>query len=394
MSNSRKLGAVGSCAKASAQHVPGNAAIKPHTVTLGSTVDAIPATRARGASTFRLREDEATATLEPSCKGPRSRQHSRLETVASGAVRLFHCFKRPGSHGVWRVLAQGLADARSEQEIMAALRAAALRLAKPVSIELRRGVPVPAVVLGQERPGILDRPLRFAGRTLGILRVRGKVSRRAWARLMRELEPLIAVAAASLHAIEQRKATRTARPSRPALAAGPASIVWPRDQVTGLPCADYLEAVLTQIHSRRAGEPWSLLIVATDHLAEVRASLGREFADAALGIVSRVVRATLRASDPVARLDADSLAVVLPGTARANALRVADALGRAIAEAGLTSSTPRPLTATIGLASIPDDADDAESLRAAAQRDLARKRTALDVESPEPAATTPAACHG
>lgn len=273
---------------------------------------------------------------------------------------------------VWDRLAERLASARRAEEIETALVDAARQLTGEVRVKLVR-VPRDGSQPAPPRSGERDWPLRFAGRTVGFLRIHAGRRRRAARRQKRQLERLAVVAGASLLAADQSTTPKSARRTRPVLPEDPASVVWPRDQVTGLPGAEYLECVLADLHRARPDQRCGFLLIAADDLVDVRAALGPEFADAALGIVARVVRATLRASDPIVRLDTNRLAVVLPGASRGNVDRVATALESAIAEAGLTSSTPRPLTATIGRACVPDDAHDADSLIAAALDDLRKK---------------------
>ena len=91
--------------------------------------------------------------------------------------------------------------------------------------------------------------------------------------------------------------------------------------------------------------------------------------------VARAVAATLREGDLVARASADRLAAVLPLAAAADALAVAEAVRRAIGEAGLAGAVPVPLTASIGVAGFPDDADGPEGLIAAAEEALGHARS-------------------
>jgi diguanylate cyclase (GGDEF)-like protein len=82
----------------------------------------------------------------------------------------------------------------------------------------------------------------------------------------------------------------------------------------------------------------------------------------------------LRSSDIVARLDDTRLAAVLPSAAWNDALRVAESVRRAILEAGLTTATSDPLSASIGIAAYPDHALEVGPLLAAAGEALARAR--------------------
>jgi diguanylate cyclase (GGDEF)-like protein len=271
-----------------------------------------------------------------------------------------------------------LAEAAGAVEVREALVEAARRLARADHAEL---LILTAPLIGAEPTGRRSQiavPLKFAGRVLAVLRLWSDPPRR-WSRATRRrLGRLAPLAAAALRAIEgeaagaNRGAGAGRRGGAPAL---PVPADAGRDPVTGLPGPEYLDALLRAGRGRRATDAAAaLLIVAPDELRNVRRDLGTEFAEAAMNLAARAVRATLRSSDPVVRLDADRLAVVLPGAAKADARRVADALRRAVAEAGITASTPRPLTATVGVACLPDDASDATSLRGAAESALALAR--------------------
>src|SRR5262249_13066206 len=84
--------------------------------------------------------------------------------------------------------------------------------------------------------------------------------------------------------------------------------------------------------------------------------------------------ATLRGSDVVSRMDAGRIVAALPSASLNDALRVAESVRRAIREAGLTTPTSAPLSASIGISAYPDHAQEAGPLLAAASEALARAR--------------------
>jgi diguanylate cyclase (GGDEF)-like protein len=127
--------------------------------------------------------------------------------------------------------------------------------------------------------------------------------------------------------------------------------------------------------ARRRHEPLSLLEVAIDRLGALRELLGNELAEMALDRVDRAVKATIRASDIVARLEDGRLAVILPNASAENAMKVAEAIRSAIARAGAASTTMPTLTASIGVATFPDHALDLATLRAAAATALTHAET-------------------
>lgn len=205
-------------------------------------------------------------------------------------------------------------------------------------------------------------PIRAGGADRGVLVLHADGHRRWSSRSIRRLTTLTTLAAAADQALWAR---------------GLATERTARDPVTGLPdeafLATYLEKAMAQ--ARRRHEPLSVLAIAPDRLAAVRESYGPRISDAALQRVARAVVATLRGGDLVARVSADRLVAVLPMAQMADALAVAEAVRRAIGEAGMAGATHVPLTATIGVAGFPSDAEEPEDLLAAAVAALGHARS-------------------
>lgn len=232
----------------------------------------------------------------------------------------------------------------------------------------------PSLPLGNIRD-VPDRmlavPLRFAGRTRGVLRL-DVGSRRRSRRTLQCLETLATLAAAAAVASDDD-------PSDAAT----------RDPATGVHNEPFLDAYLTHALAlaQRRGEPLTLLCLGIEGLEVARQRNGSPLADAALRQLARAVVGTLRASDVVARVDsgdASHLVAVLPAAPAVAAPRVALALRRSIAEAGATSGLAPPLTVAIGAATYPDGAETPAGLRAAAFNAWARARAAGEgaAESP------------
>jgi diguanylate cyclase (GGDEF)-like protein len=203
-------------------------------------------------------------------------------------------------------------------------------------------------------------PLKFGGRSVGSLRL--AADPRRWSgRSRRRLEALASLAAAAEIALEATRKLGSASAAEPV-----------RDPATGLPTAAFLEAHLTQALAlaRRRKEALSLMAVRVEGLDRLRECDGPEFALMALGLAGRAVAGTLRASDLVARLDGDRLAAVLPGASKADAARIGEVVRRAVAEAGVASSVPATLVASVGVASYPDDAETPRALLSACDQAL------------------------
>ena len=114
--------------------------------------------------------------------------------------------------------------------------------------------------------------------------------------------------------------------------------------------------------------------VAVDRLDSIRELLGDELAEAAIDRVSRAIKATVRASDVVTRLEAGRIAVLLPNASDENSLKIAESIRVAIARAEAASTTMPSLTASIAVATYPDHAHDVATLRAAASSTLTKAR--------------------
>jgi diguanylate cyclase (GGDEF)-like protein len=105
-----------------------------------------------------------------------------------------------------------------------------------------------------------------------------------------------------------------------------------RDSVTGLPDAPAFHGRLAEeiARARRHGLALAVVLVDLDHFEALNARYGRAVGDAVLGEAALILKMTLRETDLVARLGADTFAVVLPETDSLPALRCADRLCRAL----------------------------------------------------------------
>jgi diguanylate cyclase (GGDEF)-like protein len=207
---------------------------------------------------------------------------------------------------------------------------------------------------GRVAPSILQISLKAGDTTFGTLRLTAK-GHCVWSpRVTRRLTALCAIASAA-----ERGLVR------------PAS-----EQNRGANDPTILAAFLSFAHAqaRRRHEPLSLMEVAVDRLESIRELLGEEIAESAIDRISRAIKATVRASDVVARLECGRIAILLPNASVENALKVAESVRAAIARAGSASTTMPGLTASIGLATYPEHAHDVATLRAAASSTLTKSK--------------------
>jgi len=146
-----------------------------------------------------------------------------------------------------------------------------------------------------------------------------------------------------------------------------------RDALTGLPNRLAFELTLERLfvdlhHPQHVGgQRLALLFIDLDNFKGVNDSLGHAAGDAVLTEVSRRMSAVLRASDTLFRLGGDEFAllvadVVEPGPVE----QLAERLIAAVREPLVVQGQVQPVGATVGLAFVPDDATDPQSLLRAA----------------------------
>jgi diguanylate cyclase (GGDEF)-like protein len=142
------------------------------------------------------------------------------------------------------------------------------------------------------------------------------------------------------------------------------------DDLTRLYNSRYMNQVLRRETKRasRSGRPLSLLFIDLDGFKMVNDSHGHLSGSQALVEAAEVIRACARETDVVARFGGDEFSLILPDTGRDGAVSVAVRIRERVAEHvflekdGLTVR----LTASVGVATLPDVAGSAEELIRAA----------------------------
>jgi diguanylate cyclase (GGDEF)-like protein len=143
------------------------------------------------------------------------------------------------------------------------------------------------------------------------------------------------------------------------------------DTLTGLPNKRALDETLKRMAAQadRSGEPLAAVLFDLDHFKLVNDRLGHEAGDEVLAAVGVAVPLALRTSDFVGRFGGEEFLALLPGTGREGAIDVAEKLRAAIAAASPTGSE-RQVTASFGVAVLPDEARDGAELLRTADRAL------------------------
>ncbi|MHB1103445.1 MAG: diguanylate cyclase [Devosia sp.] len=169
-----------------------------------------------------------------------------------------------------------------------------------------------------------------------------------------------------------------------------------RDGLTGLCNHRTFYAQLTDelARARRSGRPFSLLLLDIDHFKRVNDTHGHLAGDAVLKGLGELLGRQARAMDRVCRYGGEEITVILPETDPAAAASFAERL-RAAVEAqpfDVDAGALLYITVSIGVASWPAHADDAQALIAAADAAMyaAKQRGRNLVACYEPALAQPA----
>ncbi len=160
------------------------------------------------------------------------------------------------------------------------------------------------------------------------------------------------------------------------------------DELTGLPnrrlFQDRMDKALER--ARRNRSRAALLLIDLDHFKRVNDTVGHHIGDLLLRRVGTLFVARVRRSDTVARTGGDEFAVILEEPiSREDAERVGDALVQRLKEPIELEHHTITVGASVGIAMFPDDADTAERLRIAADRNMyAEKNTARGAAAAQP----------
>ena len=149
-----------------------------------------------------------------------------------------------------------------------------------------------------------------------------------------------------------------------------------RDPLTGLYNRRYMEDMLARFAhlSERNARPFSVIMIDLDHFKRLNDEHGHATGDAVLRDSGAAVMATLRQSDIACRYGGEEIIVLLPEIGLADASAKAEALRQRIE--GISERHGTRVTASLGVASVPDNGVSAASLVALADEALYRAKKA------------------
>lgn len=132
------------------------------------------------------------------------------------------------------------------------------------------------------------------------------------------------------------------------------------DPLTGLPNRRAWDGRLAEevARFRRFGEPLSLVVFDLDNFKHINDRFGHKAGDKALKVIAKLLGQRLRETDFLARYGGEEFVLLLPGAGGEDAVKLADKMRAAVAEAGLHSKgDPVPLTLSGGVACLRADED-------------------------------------
>ncbi len=147
------------------------------------------------------------------------------------------------------------------------------------------------------------------------------------------------------------------------------------DELTGLyNHRRFQEAMAAETErAKRFGQPMSLVMLDIDNFKRVNDTYGHQQGDRVLSEVARVLRESSREIDAPARYGGEELAVVLPQTDQEGAFQLAERVRQEVSALEIPlieGSGSIGVTASLGVASLPVDAEDGGGLIAAADAAL------------------------
>lgn len=150
------------------------------------------------------------------------------------------------------------------------------------------------------------------------------------------------------------------------------------DALTGLPNRAALEPILRhkQAEAARDASEFAVLSIDLDYFKAVNDDYGHQVGDHTLVVFAELLRQRLRASDVPCRWGGEEFQVLLSGTGRAGAVRIAEDIRNTLASTDITAEDHCfRMTISVGVAVYPKDASDTSELLLVADRRLYQAKT-------------------
>jgi diguanylate cyclase (GGDEF)-like protein len=143
------------------------------------------------------------------------------------------------------------------------------------------------------------------------------------------------------------------------------------DSLTGLPNRRAIQDTVKRMvaQAARSLQPLSVAMLDLDHFKQVNDTYGHGRGDDVLAALGAVLRDTLRQSDFSGRFGGEEFVVLLPDTSVQDALVALEKVRLAVTQITLPG-VDRVISASFGVAAVPDHAGDADSVLRAADRAL------------------------
>ena len=225
---------------------------------------------------------------------------------------------------------------------------------------------------------MMDAAIRRDGSVVGVVCVEHVGEPRTWTSAEMEFSGALAdQAALALAGVERRQLEEErARVRSELMRTRELSL---QDELTGLANRRALEQMLKTEVSRalRHGRPLSILMADVDHFKSINDTYGHRAGDDVLRQLARMVGDTLRSIDRAARYGGEEIFVIMPETPTIEAGQVAERLRAAVEGQTFVVDPeddeppiPLRLTASVGVAGLPENAESLEALVEIADRAL------------------------
>jgi diguanylate cyclase (GGDEF)-like protein len=225
---------------------------------------------------------------------------------------------------------------------------------------------------------MMDAAIRRDGSVVGVVCLEHVGEQRMWTAAEMEFAGALAdQAALALAAVERRQLEDERARVRSELQRTRELAL--QDELTGLANRRALEEMLANEVTRalRHGRPLSILMADVDHFKAINDTYGHRAGDEVLRELARLLAEKLRSIDKAARYGGEELFVMMPETSLPEAQRVAERVRSAVAEHTFVVDPeddeppiPLRLTASLGVAGLPDSAESLEGLVEIADRAL------------------------